>query len=87
MKYIYTIIGIVLIIIGWLIPIDGPFDPKPEDIINQYEQTKPHKGLYFPIQKEKYNKDIIEIEQLEENTEEEQIDKEEEILFDDSLLI
>ena len=63
MKTIYIIIGIIfLIIIGWLIPIDGPFDITPEEVIQQYKRSK---GSVVPIIKKKQLSEE-EIEYLQE---------------------
>ena len=63
MKTIYIIIGIIfLIIIGWLIPIDGPFDITPEEVIQQYKRSK---GSVVPIIKKKQLSEEIEYLQEE----------------------
>lgn len=67
MKTLYIIIILVLfIIIGWLIPIDGPFDIKPEEVIEQYEARKPSKGIPAPLIIKKEPLTEEELEFLEE---------------------
>lgn len=66
MKTIYLIAGIALLIItGWLIPIDGPFDIKPEEVIEQYQETHRPASINVPVIK-KQNLTEEEIEYLEE---------------------
>lgn len=62
--YLITII-IALVIMGWLIPIDGPFDIKPEEVIEQYKETHKPASVNVPVIKKK---DLTEeeIEYLEE---------------------
>ena len=64
MKILYIILGVmVLIIIGWLIPIDGPFDITPQEVIQQYERSR---GSIAPIKKDKIEFSEEELEFLEE---------------------
>ena len=41
MRLFSILIGLLLLILGWLIPIDGPFDIKPQQVIQQYQKKHP----------------------------------------------